>query len=65
VKSDIIRLWRAEGFYRMAMKADPMLPLMYNGKDINQELNKISVRRQALFAEWTERARFQLLKNEE
>jgi len=59
VKSDICRMWRAEGFYRMALRADPTLPLRYTTKDLNQELTKIGLRRQHLYAELAERSRFQ------
>ncbi len=58
VRSDINRLWRAEGFYRLAMRADPALAIRYTGKDLTQELNKITLRRQHLYSEMAERARF-------
>jgi hypothetical protein len=54
-----------EGFYRMAMKADPGLPLRYNAKDLSQELNKINIRRQSLYSELAERCRFQDFRQEE
>lgn len=65
VKSDIFRLWRVEGFYRMALKSDPGLPLRYNAKDLSQELNKINIRRQSLYSELAERCRFQDFRQEE
>jgi hypothetical protein len=58
VKSDITRLWRAEGFFRMALKGDPTLSFR-SPKDLNQELNKIGIRRRMLYGELSERLRFQ------
>jgi hypothetical protein len=63
-KSDIIRLWRAEGFYRLSLKADPSL-MIRSPKDLNQELIKIKVRRQNLYGELSERMRFKDYKSEE
>ena len=63
-KSDIIRLWRAEGFYRLSLKADPSL-MIRSTKDLNQELIKIKIRRQNLYGELSERLRFKDNKTEE
>ena len=59
VKSDIMRMWRAEGFYKFALKADPTFVIRDTETDYLQELNKIALRRQHLYAELTERLRFQ------
>ena len=59
LKSDIIRLWRAEGFYRMALKADPTLVVREQYEDYQQELNRIGLRRRNLYSELAERSRFQ------
>ena len=63
-KSDIIRLWRAEGFYRLSLKADPGL-MIRSPKDLNQEMIKIKIRRQNLYGELSERMRFKDYKTEE
>lgn len=64
VKSDILRLWRAEGFYRLALKADPAL-MIRSTKDLTQELIKIDLRRQNLYGELSERIRSKDFKREE
>jgi hypothetical protein len=58
VKSDVMRLWRAEGFFSMALKGDPGLAIR-SPKDLKQEINKIRLRRQTLYGELSERLRFQ------
>ena len=63
-KSDIIRLWRAEGFYRLSLKADPGL-MIRSTRDLNQELIKIKIRRQNLYGELSERLRFKDFKGDE
>jgi hypothetical protein len=54
VKSDILRLWRAEAYYNYAMKADPTYVLR-NERDIEDEITKIGLRRFNLYAELHER----------
>jgi hypothetical protein len=54
IKSDIMRITRAQGYYYLATKADPELVLRSN-TFITQEITKIAVRRQNLQSEMLER----------
>ncbi|HYG75655.1 MAG TPA: zinc finger-like domain-containing protein [Planctomycetota bacterium] len=54
VKSDIMRLTRAEAYYQLAMKADPLLVLR-PGKYLQQELTRLKVRKHNLHGELAER----------
>lgn len=55
VKSDILRLWRAQQYYAWAIKADPTLVLRSTQKNYPQEQTKILARLRLLYGEFAER----------
>ena len=54
VKSDLMRMWRVEGYYMLALKADPMVILRAD-RNIQVEITKIRLRRINLYGELSQR----------
>ncbi|MCZ7645560.1 MAG: hypothetical protein M5U26_09790 [Planctomycetota bacterium] len=54
VKSNIMRMWRAEKYVREAMRVDPLVEIRHK-RDLIEELTRISYRRLHLIGELTER----------